>query len=98
MTPTFNDLPLMMAEILERQKNLEDQIRRLELTKAEKVSKGKMLSGYRSIKDHYQVTAKTIQGWITEGAPFYKKGNIYFCYTNELDAFLKKNNPFFKTS
>lgn len=94
--PSYNDLPEMMAEILERQKSLESQLHRLTKATAEKADKGEMLSGYRAMMKHYQVTQTTIQQWITEGAPIYKKGNTHFCYANEMDSFLQKNNPFFK--
>lgn len=98
MTVSFNDIPELLVELLEKVESLEKYVRKLERATVEKADKGRILIGYRAISEHYKITQATIQQWITEGAPLYKKGNAYFCYTNEMDAFLQKNNPFFKTS
>ena len=90
---TFNDLPKGIKHIMEVQERILKEIANLRASQ----DKGNILKGSRAIGEHYGISPGSLNKLIVNGAPIYKTdGGKSFCYTNEMDEYFKKNNPFLK--
>lgn len=94
-TPRFEDLPALMAQLIEQNNRLFEKIAELEANTATSKAKGEKLVGQRAICKGLNITPTTIGRLFMNGAPIYKDdGGRYYCYTHEMDEYYKaKNSP-----
>ena len=55
------------------------------------MGKGEILKGLRAIAIKYGISKSTAKRLMDE-VPCFKIGNTYFCYTDEVEQFLKNKN------
>ena len=55
------------------------------------MGKGEILKGLRAIALKYGISTSTARKLMDE-VPCFKIGNTYFCYTDEVEQFLKNKN------
>lgn len=92
MTPTFEDMPRLMADLIKSNQELKTELSTIKSKLLEQKEKGVILKGYRAIAKHRKINEKEIPKLIAAGAPIYHIGNSFQCYSNELDEFISQNN------
>lgn len=94
-TPRFEDLPALMAKLIEQNNRMFQELAELKANTATSRAKGDKLVGQRAICKGLKTTPAVIGELFISGAPIYKdnKGR-YYCYTNEMDDYYRsKNGP-----